>query len=309
MVSPSTALSDTASDTTLFALALDAMDGVGRVTAGRLLTRFATHGDLLRYPREQVLARLKGAPRSSDLVATLFDQEAMAARLDTAARTLDHLRAVRVVPLALPDPAWPAGLNDLPRGDRPFLLYTYGHLEALRHPCVALFARPPLSPEPFEQAQALVRHLVPHTVVPATGAAHGFDVVVHKLCYGGPTGYPSLLVASAGMAKAPAPLRPAVSAVVKAGGLFLSPFAMEHGPFEHDDKTRALVLASLAQACVFFEPQPKTPEWHAMQWAIEAARPVFGIASAQHPLPDAVHRLQSEVDFDWVLAAVRDTAG
>ena len=293
------------SDTACFALALDAMDGVGRVTAGRLLTHFATYADLLRYPREQVLNRLKGAPRSKALVSTLFDQEAMAARLDEAAQTLAHLSTFRVMLVTLRDPAWPAGLNDLPRSSRPFLLYTYGHREVLARPLVAFFARPPISPVSFEEAQALVQHLLPNAVVPATGASHGFDIVVHKLCYAGQAGYSSLLVASAGMAKAPPPLRPTVSGAVKAGGLFVSPFAMNHGPFDHDDKERALVLAALAGACVFFEPEPHTPEWHALAWATEAGRPVFGIASPQHPLPEPVHLLQSEVDFDWVLAAVR----
>ena len=298
-----------ASDTACFALALDAMDGVGRVTAGRLLAHFATYADLLRYPREQVLARLKGAPRSKVLVATLFDEETMTARLQDAEQTLAHLRTLRVVLIPMQDPAWPAGLNDLPRANRPFLLYTYGHLEVLSRPILALFAHPPISQEPFEQAQALVQHLLPHAVVPATGAANGFDVVVHKLCYAGRAGYPSLLVASAGMSKAPPPLRPTVSGAVKAGGLFVSPFAMNHGPFEHDDKERALILAALARACVFFEPKPKTPEWNAMTWAVEAGRPVFGIGSEEHPLPEPVHLLQSDVDFDWVLAAVRSETG
>ena len=148
------------------------MDGVGRVTAGRLLTHFATYTDLLHYPREQVLARLKGAPRSKALVSTLFDQDAMATRLDEAEQALAHLRTLRVKLVTIRDPAWPAGLNDLPRATRPFLLYTYGHLEVLARPVIALLARPPISPEPFEQAQALVQHLLPHAIVPATGAAH-----------------------------------------------------------------------------------------------------------------------------------------
>jgi hypothetical protein len=109
------------------------------------------------------------------------------------------------------------------------------------------------------------------------------------------------------MTRIPPPMRPVISATVKAGGLLLSPFAMDHGPFEHDDKERALVLAALAQTCVFFEPVPDTPEWRAMTWAVEAGRPVFGAAAEGHPLPAPVHPLHSEVDFDWVLAAVRAT--
>ncbi len=281
------------------------MDGVGRVTAGRLLSHFASYDDLLRYPREQVLARIKGAPRSKALVATLFDREAMGALLEKAEQTMEGLRKQRVTLVTMRDAAWPAGLHDLPRGNRPFLLHAYGRLDVLRRPIVAVLARPPLTTASVEQVQALAGHLVLHGVAPATGAAHTLDETVHKLCYGGTTGYASLLVASAGMAKAPSSMRPTISAVARAGGLFLSPFAMEHGPYEHDDKERALVLAALARACVFFEPTPHTPEWHAMTWAVETGRPVFGVAASQHPLPERVHPLHSDVDFDWVLAAVQ----
>ncbi len=290
-------------DTTLFALALERMDGVGRVTAGRLLDHFADYADLLRYPREQVLARIKGAPKAGALVARLFDRAAMEVLLKQAEQALAALHEKRVAVLTPRHEAWPGGLALLPRGSRPFLLYGYGHLAALARPLVAFLARPPISPERFEQAQALARHLLPHGVAPATGAAHGFDVVLQKLCHAGTTAHPSVLVTSAGMAKAPPPLRPTISATVRAGGLLLSPFPMEHGPYEHDDKERALVLAALARACAFFEPQPDTPEWHALAWAVEAGRPVFGVAAPHHPLPAPVHPLHSAVDFDWVLAA------
>ncbi len=281
------------------------MDGVGRVTAGRLLSHFASYDDLRRYPREQVLARIKGAPRSEALMTTLFDREAMGTLLEKAEQTMEGLRKQRVTLVTMRDAAWPAGLHDLPRGNRPFLLHAYGRLDVLRRPIVAVLARPPLTTASVEQAQVLVDHLVLHGMAPATGATHALDEAVHKLCYGGTTGYASLLVASAGMAKAPSSMRPTISAVVRAGGLFLSPFAMDHGPYEHDDKERALLLAALAQACVFFEPTPNTPEWHALTWAVETGRPVFGVAAPRHPLSERVHPLHSDVDVDWVLAAVQ----
>lgn len=284
------------------------MEGVGRVTATRLFSHFASYEDLLRYPREQVLTRLKGAPRSEALVATLFDQPAMHSLLADARSSLDSLHRQRVEVLTSRDAAWPPGLSGLPRQLRPFLLHAYGSLEVLHRPVVSFFAHPPISPDSFERAQDLIGRLLSHQVVPGTGAAHGFDVVVNKLCYGGPATHPSLLVASAGMARVPPSIRPTVSAVVRTGGVFLSPFAMKHGPFSHDDKERALVQAALARACVFFEPLPDTPEWHALTWAVEAGRPVFGIASDQHPMPDQVHPLRNDVDFDWVLAASQTEA-
>ncbi len=296
-----------ASDSTLFALALREMEGVGRVTAGRLLTHFATYADLLRTPREQVLTRIKGAPNAQALVTRLFDEAAMTEKLATAQAAAAENEKRGVHTLSPPDEAWPAGLEDLPLAQRPFLLYAYGPLEALARPLVALFARPPLSEAAFETAQALVRHLLPHGLVPATGAAHGFDVVVHKLCAG--AGAPGLLVAPAGMARLAPPLRPTVTAAVRAGGLLVSPFPMTHGPFDHDDKERALTLAALARACVFFEPKPDTPEGHALTWALDAGRPVFGIAADDAPLPETVHRLREPVDSDWVVAAAKAVEG
>lgn len=269
------------------------------------MAHFANYDDLLRYPREQVLARIKGAPRSEALVATLFDRAVMEALIEKAEQALARLRKQRVALVTMRDAAWPVGLNDVPRANRPFLLYAYGRLDVLQRPLVAVLARPPLTTATVEQALALVGYLAPHGVAPATGAAPAFDEAVHRLCYGGTTGYASLLVASAGMTKMPSSMRPTISAVTRAGGLLLSPFAMEHGPYEHDDKERALVLAALAGACVFFEPTPHTPEWYALTWAVETGRPVFGVAASEHSLPERVHPLRSNVDFDWVLAAVQ----
>ncbi|NBC16413.1 MAG: transporter [Bacteroidetes bacterium] len=293
------------SDPVVFALALDRMEGVGRVTAGRLLNAFAHYEDLRRYPREQVLARIQGAPNGERLVGRLFDEATMQPHFEAAEAQRDRLAEQRVVVLAPGHPDWPDGLDALPLNRRPFLLYTYGHRDALHRPRVALFAPAKLRTDPFEQAQDLVRHLLDQDIVPATGAAHGFDVVVHKLSATGATPRPSLLVAACGMAKLPPPLRPIVSAAVRAGGLFCSPFPMQHGPFDHDDTERALVLAALADACVFFDPTPDTPEMQALTWALEAERPTFGVPAPEHALPEAVHPLRSAVDTDWVVAAVQ----
>ncbi len=296
------------SDSTVFALALDLVDGVGRVTAGRLLDRFTSLDDLRRYPREQVLTRIKGAPRAEALVHQLFDPSVMDPLLDQARQRLAELHRRRLDVLTPHSAAWPRGIADLPRSQRPFLLYVFGETSVLLHPVVALFARPPLTEAAFEQVLALVHHLVPHGVVPATSAAHGFDVAVQKLCHAGPAAYPGVLVAAAGMAQAPPPLRPTISAAVRTGGLFVSSFPMQHGPFDHDDHERALVQAALAHASLFVAPEPGTPEWRAMTWLLEQSRPVFGLPAPEHPLPEPVHLLRTAVDFDWVLAAARSDA-
>ncbi len=288
-------------DTTHFAHALLSMEGVGRVTAGRLLRHFATYDTLLRYPREQVLTRLKGLPNAADLVARLLDREGMAPVLTAAAQAVRTLREKGIHVFSAGAPGWPEALEALPRSLRPVLLYGFGSTQVFARSRVALLARPPFSDAAFDRAQDLVRTLTLQGVSLVTGVASGFDTVVHKVAGDAPA--PALLVAHSGLARIPTPMRAVATRVVRRGGLLLSSFPMDRGPYEHDDRERALVQAALCGACVFLEPRPDTPEMQALEWALEAGRSVFGIAAPQHALPDRVHRLEGAVDFEWVLAA------
>jgi predicted Rossmann fold nucleotide-binding protein DprA/Smf involved in DNA uptake len=283
-----------------FALALLRIDGVGRVTAQRLLAHFPSYDALRATPREQVLLRIKGAPRAADLVARLFDEGEMRPLLDQASETVRTLESRRLAVLTQHHAHWPSGLGALDLGDRPPVLYAYGDTDLLSRPSVSLFARPPLPGPAFEVAQDLVRSLVQHGLVVVGGAEHGFDVVVHKLCAS--AGAPSVLVTNAGMSRVAKSMRPVVSASVRAGGLLLSPFPAEHGPFPHDDADRALVMAALGRASAFFAPPPDSHEARALGWCIDHDRPTFGVAG-DAPLPERVHALDRPIDLDWVIAA------
>ena len=292
-------------DTSAFALALLRVEGVGRVTAQRLLAHFPDRAALAKTPREQVLLRIKGAPNAEALVGRLLDAEAMAARLDEAEAEIETLAQRRIEVLTQHDPRWPTGLDALDRSDRPVVLYAYGDADLLTRPSAALFARPPLPGPPFEVAQDLTRALIAHGIVVMAGAEHGFDIVVHKLCAS--ARHPSVMVANVGMGKVPKPMRPAVTATVRAGGLLLSPFALDHGPFPHDDAERALVMAATANASAFFAPEADTHEDRAMRWALDHGKPAFAVAG-DAPLPDRVHTLDRPLDLDWVVAAAQGDA-
>lgn len=288
------------SDSAAFTLALLRVDGVGRVTAQRLLAHFPTYDALRATPREQVLLRIKGAPRAADLMTRLFDEDEMRPPLDQATRAVEMFESRGIAVLTRHDERWPDRLDTLDLSDRPPVLYAYGNTDLLARTSVALFARPPLPGPAFEVAQDLVRALIRHGIVVVAGVEHGFDVVVHKLCAS--AGAPSVLVTNAGMSRIAKPMRPVVSATVRAGGLLLSPFPPEHGPFPHDDAERALTMAALARASAFFAPQPDSHEERAMSWCLAHDRPAFGIAG-DTPLPKRVHALDRPIDLDWVVAA------
>jgi DNA processing protein len=287
-----------------FALSLLRLDGVGRVTTLRLLAHFPDYDALRSYPREQVLLRIKGAPNAADLVRRLFEEEAEFRALLAQADETVAAFATRGITVVTPGhPHYPAGLGDLDRSERPVVLYAYGETSLLALPAAGLFAHPPLSGPSFETAQDLLRHLISNDVVPAAGASTGFDVVVHKLCAA--ASRPCVLIASAGMSRVPNPMRPTVSAVVRAGGVLVSSFPVDHGPFAHDDRERALLQAALSRASAFFDPADETAEARAMAWALAHQRAVFGTTPEDGVLPERVHRLARPVDFDWVVAATR----
>ncbi len=291
-----------ASPAAVFAYALEELPGVGRVSAGRLLDSFGTYERLLRFPREQVLLRLKGLPHAADLVATLFDSVKMEELLAASRSRLGELTARNIRVLSPPDKDWPAQLDELPASSRPNLLYGYGDVGLLLRPGVAVVARAPLSDLAFDLAQSLLRRLFAAGVQVLVGTSGGFDVVAGKLA--SDAGQALVLVASSGLTRIPRTFRPVAAAAVREGGLLCSGFAMGHGPFEHDERDRFLLQSTLAKAVVFVDPGDRTLENEAIVHAVESRRAVFGLRGPRTAIPEAVHVLATPADFDSVIAAV-----
>ena len=277
-----------------FVLALLGLDGVGRVTAHRLLEHFPTVEAVREAPREQVLLRLRGVARAGDTVAAVagpaFDDA-----LDRAERTVRALREREIAVLTPGGPGWPEGLGALPRSDRPAVLYAFGDLGALSWPSLAVLAGSPLAPGPFERAQEVARAVLARGRGLVVGAAHGVDVALQKLSLAAEL--PAVAVLGCGLARLDRSIRPTATALTRAGGLLVSPFGMAHGPFPHDDRERALVQAALGRAVLAAAPVPDGPEDRAAAWAAGAGRPLAVLppaagawAEAAAPVddPDAV---------------------
>jgi DNA processing protein len=294
---------------TSFALALLDLEGVGRVTAHRLLARFTTLDALRDCPREQVLLRLKGLPHAERTAGLLCDEAAFAPHLTRAQAAVAEMAARHIAVIVPGHEHWPAALEALDPGARPVALYAFGDAALLTAQPVALFGRAPLPADAFEAAQGLAERLLAERLPLACGATPGFDVGLHKRCAA--ARHPCVMVTRAGLARIDPPARPSVAAAVKAGGVLVSPFPPTHGPFDHDDRERALVQAALAGPAAFFAPTAGTPEGKALAWALAAGRPVFGVEddlaadASLLPFSERVHRLARPVDLDWVVAAAR----
>lgn len=293
-------------ETALFAHALLRLEGVGRVTAHRLLAAFPTYATLRGTPREQVLVRLKNVPNANQTVTKLFDEAVMLPLLAAARDELSNLQARHILATAPGDPGWPKTLDALDRAHRPVLLYTYGALALLHQPMLALLNRPPISKAAFDVAEDLARYAKQHGLYLATNLATGFDKVMSQVSASPPEARPTIMVLNCGLAQVEKSLRPVASAMTKRGGVLCSPFPLHHGPYEHDDTERARLQTALAVASVCFDPRRDTPEWRAMEWALEMKRPVFGVCEADDTeLPQGAIPIKSSVDFGWILQAIR----
>ncbi|MDZ4702071.1 MAG: DNA-processing protein DprA [Rhodothermales bacterium] len=288
----------------LLAHALERLDGVGRISAGRLLRYFESYEALTSFPREQVLTRLKSAPNGGRLVDRLFDRAEMEPILANSAAELGALTATGITPLAAGDPGWPAGIALLPAAEQPNLLYVYGATGVLRRPLVAFFGKATLRTEAFEYAQGLAVFLASRGIHPVIGAAHGFDVVLAKLSASPESPAAALMTCACGLAQIAPPVRPTVSATVRAGGALMSSFALHHPHYPHQDDDQALLMAATASAGVFLDPAPGEPAWKALEWMLATHQPVFATTDGNHALPKAVHLLASDMDQEWVAASL-----
>lgn len=256
---------DLARDPLAFALALPALPHVGRVTTARILERFPTLDALRATPHEQLLHRLAGTPHLTDLVGTLHDDAAMAFALASARAEADALAAKRLALLAPNLDGWPDGLNRLDRAERPALLHVFGDASALHGPSIALFGANGLDPAAYEASQTLAAESARRGVTVVTGLADGFDVATAKTAtrHGGRV----VAVLGCGIGRLAGPMRPVAIEIARNGGAMVSGFGFDHGPFDHDDKERALAMAAMATACAFFDPAPGSPDARALDRA------------------------------------------
>ncbi|MEM1054856.1 MAG: DNA-processing protein DprA [Bacteroidota bacterium] len=261
-----------------FPLALLRLDGVGRVSAHRVLDHFDSVEAVRATPREQVILRLKGMPRAAATVEKLFG-EAMDEALAKATGQLEALASKRIAVLTRGGDTWPSRLDDLPPADRPVALWAYGHTDALT-PGLAILGRKGLEVPAFEAATDLANRMAPGGIV--TLMSDGFDLAIQKPALG--AGGRVVAVAACGLAKLEPSLRPGATALIRAGGCLVSPWPMPHGPFEYDEREAALVAAALAGAVVGAGVAPDAPEARALAWATEH-RPTFALASGPDGIP------------------------
>jgi len=292
------------SDIAILAMALNAVEGLGRVSVGRLIQKFGTL-EAIQQLSHDMLQRYLPHRGTAKIIENLQDTNAMEGCLEAARKAVARLAANNLSVCASGDAAWPESLNSLDIQDRPLPLYIYGSLDALMLPSVGFFM-PPETADPLKkEAIRLAERVLEDGMTLCTGISSDLDAELQSLC----GSRPSVLVAHCGFARVSGDMRPTISRVRKAGGVLLSAFPLEHGPFKHDAKDRALMMAALSACCVFVTPAPGSPDWKAMEWCHSQSKSVFAWGIDDHDLPDYAHKIQGDRDLDWVLLATRLASG
>ena len=240
-------------------LALLDIPGVGRATVHRILHHAERYDALLALPREQLGYRLKGVSKAADLADLLHEPARFAEHLAAADREIEARTRQRVSLLTPHHSLWPKGLNRLPAARRPVILRAFGNTALLSRPSLALLGSAGLAPDAFEAAQSLAAEAAQRGITVLCAMDDGFDVATLKRAGGG------IGVAGAGLSRISPALRPSVVDTARGGGLVISPFAMDHGPFGHDQSEASRVRMAMATATVVCDPAPGSHLLHTLE--------------------------------------------
>ncbi|CAN5468640.1 hypothetical protein BH23BAC4_BH23BAC4_13700 [soil metagenome] len=232
-------------------LALLEIDGLGQVSANRITDRCNSVSAIRAAPREQLIIWLKSVPGAAKIAARLQEGEELDRAMDRAREEVRATESRGIKVLTRFSAAWPRSLAAMPHADRPVALYVYGHVELLSRPSLAILGSAPHSDEAFTSAQTIgsMAHTAGFPIV--CGAVQGFDVPFHRRAAS--ERKPLIMVAAVGLGKIESSLRPAISGAINGGGLLISPFSMNHGPFDHDIGHAMKVMAGLAAGVVATE--------------------------------------------------------
>lgn len=288
-------------DKTAFMLALDDIEGLGRVRIKRIVTAFSTYQQLKQMPFEQALLRLKGIPKANDVLKKLLDEAIFLPLLQKAQAHLEHLKAVQVQVIHDEHEAYPKHIQVMEASHCPNLLYGFGDLALLNQAKVSFFGKPPIAGTFFELAQDLCRFLIAKKVVFVCGIGNGFDTVMHKLASS--ASHPSIMLANCGLAQVAPSIRPQIMQSVRAGGLLCSSFPFQEMDQEAHEFERTMMQAALCRVSVFVAHKSfQIAELRAMKWAIAQGYAVFTIGGED--VPSEAQPLESEQDFAWVMQAI-----
>jgi DNA processing protein len=177
--------------------------------------------------------------------------------------------------IALPDPAYPALLRQLP--DAPPLLWAIGEIEILSRPKIALVGARNASSLGTRMARRLAAELSEAGFVVVSGLARGVDTEAHKAALSGGT----LAVMAGGIDVIYPSENASLAQEIEEKGLRISEQAMHLAPQARHFPTRNRIISGLARAVVVIEAAAKSGSLITARSALDQGRDVLAVPG--HP--------------------------
>ncbi|MEW6694925.1 DNA processing protein DprA [Tepidimonas thermarum] len=253
-------------------LRLTATDGVGAVTARRLLAAFGLPAHIFAQPAS-ALAEVVGPALAARLRATPAGWDAL--RQHTRQWLADPQHHL----IALGDTRYPAPLLTTP--DPPALLHVVGDAAALSAPrALAVVGSRNPTPQGAENARAFAQALAAEGVVIVSGLAAGIDAAAHEgaLAAGGVT----VAVVGTGVDRVYPARHRALAHRIAAAGCVVSEYPLGTPPLAPHFPRRNRLIAGLTQGTLVVEAALGSGSLITAELATHMGREVFAIPGSIH---------------------------
>ncbi|WP_421159090.1 DNA-processing protein DprA [Aeromonas dhakensis] len=249
-------------------LTLDAVTGIGPVTAARLLAHFG--GDIAAlFDSEDGTLRELGL-QSAQIRQMRWPLPVVEQGLSWAAEPGNHL-------LCPDDPAYPPLLKEIPAA--PLLLYCRGNLAALSVPQLAMVGTRHPTYAGKDNAARLCSELVACGLAITSGLALGIDGICHQqaLTNGGIT----LAVLGSGLDSLyPKRHQGLAEQILAQDGVLISELVPDKGPLAEHFPRRNRIISGLSLGTLVVEAAEQSGSLITARYALEQGRDVFAVPGA-----------------------------
>jgi DNA processing protein len=190
-----------------------------------------------------------------------------------AAAAIDRAAAASITATAWNDAAYPVALTTI--ADPPPVLWTRGHVDALRGPAVAIVGSRAASPYGLAVAEQLAGDLAARGLVIVSGLARGVDSAAHRgaLAAGGVT----VAVLGSGVDVIYPAEHAALAKSIDATGAVISELVPGTGPQQWFFPLRNRIISGLSRAVVVIEAGDKSGSLITARCALDQGRDVLAV--------------------------------
>lgn len=249
-------------------LTLEAVAGIGPVTAARLLAHFG--GDITAlFDSDDGTLRSLGL-QSAQIQQMRWPLPLVDQGLSWATKPGNHL-------LCLDDPAYPALLKEIPAA--PLLIYCRGDIASFSLPQLAMVGTRHPTYAGKDNAARLCAELVGCGLAITSGLALGIDGICHQqaLASGGVT----LAVLGSGLdCLYPKRHHGLAMQILEQGGLLVSELAPDQGPLAEHFPRRNRIISGLSLGTLVVEAAEQSGSLITARYALEQGREVFAVPGA-----------------------------